>query len=154
HGGDFQRSDPDVLGPPFFGRAILVLLLSPFRSLLCVVSPMIGEQIENYRIIQHLGDGGMGTVFRAVDTMLGREGALKVLRPDLSGQADVTKRFRAEAVTLARLSHPHIATLFGLVRRGTQLCMVMEFVRGETLASLMRRESCLSWERASRLSMQ
>jgi hypothetical protein len=70
---------------------------------------MIGEHIEHYRILQHVGGGGMGTVYRALDTMLEREVALKILRGDLSDQPDVTKRFRAEAVTLARLSHPHIA---------------------------------------------
>jgi hypothetical protein len=115
---------------------------------------VIGEQIEHYRILQHLGDGGMGTVFRALDTMLEREVALKVLRTDLSDQADVTRRFRAEAVTLARLSHPHIATLYGLVRHGSQLCMVMELVPGETLAALMQRERAFGWERAARLTVQ
>jgi eukaryotic-like serine/threonine-protein kinase len=115
---------------------------------------MIGEHIEHYRILQHVGGGGMGTVFRALDTMLEREVALKILRADLSDQPDVTRRFRAEAVTLARLSHPHIATLFGLVRHGPQLCMVMELVPGDTLATLLQRESRLGWEHAARLSAQ
>jgi hypothetical protein len=115
---------------------------------------MIGEHIEHYRILQHVGGGGMGTVYRALDTMLEREVALKILRGDLSDQPDVTRRFRAEAVTLARLSHPHIATLFGLVRHGPQLCMVMELVPGDTLATLLQREPRLGWERAGRLSAQ
>ena len=115
---------------------------------------MIGEHIEHYRILQHVGGGGMGTVYRALDTMLEREVALKILRGDLSDQPDITRRFRAEAVTLARLSHPHIATLFGLVRHGPQLCMVMELVPGDTLATLLQREPRLGWERAGRLSAQ
>ena len=115
---------------------------------------MVGEVIEHYQILQRLGEGGMGTVYRALDTQLEREVALKVLRADLSDQPDVTKRFRAEAVALARLSHPHIATLFGLARRDDQLCMVMELVRGDTLASLMKRERAFDVERAVRLTMQ
>jgi serine/threonine-protein kinase len=115
---------------------------------------MVGQQIEHYRVLQHLGDGGMGTVFRALDTMLEREVALKILRTDLSDQPEVTRRFRAEAVTLARLSHPNIATLFGLVRHGAQLGMVMELVPGDTLSTLMQREGVFGWERAARLTVQ
>jgi serine/threonine-protein kinase len=115
---------------------------------------MVGEVIEHYKILQRIGEGGMGTVYRALDTMLEREVALKLLRADLSGEPEVTQRFRAEAVALARLSHPHIATLFGLVRRDAQFCMVMELVRGETLAALMKAEGPFSCERACRLAMQ
>jgi serine/threonine-protein kinase len=115
---------------------------------------MVGEVIEHYEILQRLGEGGMGTVYRALDTQLEREVALKVLRADLADQPDVVRRFRAEAVALARLSHPHIATIFGLARRDTLICMVMELVRGETLSSIMRREQAMDVERAVRLTLQ
>jgi serine/threonine-protein kinase len=70
-----------------------------------------------------------------VDETLNREVAIKVLNPDLA-DADVMKRFRAEATTLARLNHPEIATIYELLRGDRDLLMVMELVRGETLEKL------------------
>ena len=80
----------------------------------------------------------MGTVYKAVDETLEREVAIKVLNPDI-GESDVMKRFRAEAVTLARLNHQGIATLYELHRHDDELLMVMEFVRGETFHDLSER---------------
>jgi serine/threonine protein kinase len=92
---------------------------------------MIGETIGKYRIVARLGRGGIGTVYKAVDETLEREVAIKVLNPGLT-ESDLLKRFRAEAITLARLNHPNIATLYELGQHGDELLMVMEFVRGET----------------------
>ena len=80
----------------------------------------------------------MGTVYKAVDETLDREVAIKVLNADF-GDTEILKRFRAEAVTLARLNHPGIATLYELYRDDDELLMVMEFVRGETLHDLSER---------------
>ena len=99
---------------------------------------MIGTTVGKYRIVERLGRGGMGTVYKAVDETLDREVAIKVLNPDLTDQA-VLKRFRAEAVTLARLNHPSIATIYELHQHGDDLLMVMEFVRGETFHDLSDR---------------
>ena len=109
---------------------------------------MIGTQLGNYRVIARLGEGGMGTVYRATDTMLDRDVALKVLRPELARQAALVERFRAEAVALARLRHEHIAALYGLDRQGDDLVMVMEYVSGETLEALLAREGKMSWQQA------
>lgn len=109
---------------------------------------MIGTQLGNYRVIARLGEGGMGTVYRATDTMLDRDVALKVLRPELARQAALVERFRAEAVALARLRHEHIAALYGLDRQGDELVMVMEYVSGETLEALLAREGKMSWQQA------
>ena len=92
---------------------------------------MVGQTIGKYRVVSRLGRGGMGTVYKAVDETLEREVAIKCLNPDLA-EPEVLKRFRAEAITLARLNHPNIATLFELTEHDGQLLMVMEFVRGET----------------------
>jgi predicted Ser/Thr protein kinase len=99
---------------------------------------MIGRTIGKYRIVGRLGRGGSGTVYKAVDETLGREVAIKVLNPDLADTA-VMKRFRAEATILARLNHPEIAVIYELFPAETDLLMVMEFVRGETLDKLSDR---------------
>ena len=99
---------------------------------------MIGTTVGKYRIVDKLGRGGMGTVYKAVDETLDREVAIKVLNPDLT-DADVLKRFRGEAVTLARLNHPGIATIYELHHHQDDVLMVMEFVRGETFHDLSDR---------------
>jgi hypothetical protein len=115
---------------------------------------MIGTSIEHYEIIERLGQGGMGAVYRATDTLLEREVALKVLRPEYAADPQFAERFRAEAVTLAKLSHTNIATLFGFVKDSSQLCMIMELATGETLGHLLKRTGALSWERAVLLTGQ
>jgi len=114
---------------------------------------MIGTTVGKYRIVDKLGRGGMGTVYKAVDQMLDREVAIKVLNPDLT-DADVLKRFRGEAVTLARLNHPGIATIYELHHQDDELLMVMEFVRGETFHDLSDRLGPLAPPQAAHLCMQ
>ena len=104
---------------------------------------MIGQTIGNYKIIRSLGEGGVGRVYQGVDTMLDREVAIKVLRPELARQTSIVERFRSEAVLLAKLNHPNIATLYSLLRQGDELFMVLEFVRGETLEQLLHRRGAL-----------
>jgi len=112
---------------------------------------MIGTTVGNYRIVEKLGDGGMGAVFRAVDEMLDREVAIKVLRPELARNAALIERFRQEAIALARLNHPRIATLHGLERHEASFLMIMEYVRGETLEAIVQRSGHLAWPRAAEL---
>ena len=114
---------------------------------------MIGKTVGKYRIVERLGRGGMGTVYKAIDETLDREVAIKVLNADL-GDTDILKRFRAEAVTLARLNHPGIATLYELYRDDNDLLMVMEFVRGETVHELSERLGALAAPQAAHLAMQ
>lgn len=109
---------------------------------------MIGQIVGNYKIEEKLGEGGMGAVYKGVDTMLDREVAIKVLRPELTSQTAVVERFRSEAVTLAKLNHPNIATLFSLFRNGNELFMVLEYVRGETLDNILQRRGALPAEEA------
>src|SRR5918998_2779646 len=104
---------------------------------------MIGQTIGNYKIIRSIGEGGVGRVYQGVDTMLDREVAIKVLRPELARQTSIVERFRSEAVLLAKLNHPNIATLYSLLRQGDELFMVLEFVRGETLEQLLHRRGAL-----------
>src|SRR5574339_1141147 len=114
---------------------------------------MLGKTVGKYRIVDRLGRGGMGTVYKAVDETLDRDVAIKVLNPELS-DTDVFKRFRGEAVTLARLSHPGIATIYELYRQDDELLMVMEFVRGETVHDLCDRLGTLAPPQAAHVAVQ
>ncbi|HEX7317182.1 MAG TPA: protein kinase [Pyrinomonadaceae bacterium] len=109
---------------------------------------MIGQVFGNYKIEQKLGEGGMGEVFRGVDMMLEREVAIKFLRPELASQAQVVERFRSEAVTLAKLNHPNIATLYNFMRQGDSFVMVLEFVRGVTLDHVIQQRGAIPVESA------
>jgi serine/threonine-protein kinase len=109
---------------------------------------MIGQVVGNYKILEALGEGGVGMVYKGVDTMLDREVAIKVLRPELARQTSVVERFRSEAVTLAKLSHPNIATLYSLFRHGDHLFMVLEYIKGETLDHLLYRRGKIPTDEA------
>ena len=115
---------------------------------------MIGTIVGNYKIMQKLGEGGMGAVYKGLDLMLEREVAIKVLRPELLSRPDLVERFRAEAITLARLNHPNVATLYSFLRQGDEFFMVLEFVPGETLESLINSCGALSCEQAAYLISQ
>ena len=92
-----------------------------------------GMRVGPYEIVSWLGAGGMGEVYRARDTKLGREVALKTLPDDLARQPDRLARLREEARLLATLNHPGIATLHGLEESGNGVpVLVLELVAGET----------------------
>jgi serine/threonine protein kinase len=95
------------------------------------------QQIAHYRITAKLGEGGMGQVYRATDTRLGRDVALKILSPALAGDADYMARFQREAEVLASLNHRHIAMIHGLEESNGVRALVMELVEGPTLADLI-----------------
>jgi serine/threonine-protein kinase len=107
-----------------------------------------GTILGKYTILSRLGEGGMGTVYRARDELLDRDVAIKVLRADLAGQNSLVERFRSEGIALARLGHPRIAMLHGMERDGTQFMMVMEFVHGETLESIIQHSGPIPWRKA------
>jgi serine/threonine protein kinase len=109
---------------------------------------MIGNVVGNYKIVEKIGEGGMGSVFKGIDVMLEREVAIKVLRPELAGQPEIVERFRSEAVTLARLNHPKIATLYSFFRHRDDFMMVMEFVPGQTLGDVIMNRGALKWSDA------
>ncbi|HYT77624.1 MAG TPA: serine/threonine-protein kinase [Vicinamibacterales bacterium] len=114
---------------------------------------MIVRSIGKYRVVDRVGRGGMGTVYRAIDDTLQRDVAIKVLNSELT-DAEALKRFRAEAITLARLQHPSIAMLFELHEENGDLMMVMEFVRGETLQKLAERMGPMPPDFAAQLCAQ
>src|SRR5215467_9405256 len=93
-----------------------------------------GTRIGSYDIAGALGAGGMGEVYRARDTKLGRDVALKVLPATLAADSDRLARLHREAQVLAALNHPHIAQIYGFEDSGSTHALVMELVEGPTLA--------------------
>lgn len=114
----------------------------------------LNSVVGGYKVIELIGEGSTATVFRGMDVLLEREVALKLFRPELAQNPQLVKRFRAEAVALARLNHPHIVTLHQLVCDIEHCFMVLEFVRGETLDSLVRRCGPTPWQTALPLICQ
>jgi len=100
---------------------------------------MARKALSHYAILEEIGRGGMGEVYRARDTQLGREVAVKVLPEAFSKDAERLARFEREARLLASLNHPAIATLYGLQQSGEIRFLVMELVPGETLAEKIAR---------------
>jgi eukaryotic-like serine/threonine-protein kinase len=100
---------------------------------------VIGSTFGPYEILAKLGAGGMGEVYRARDTALGREVAIKILSAAVVSHPEGQGRFEREARALAALNHPHIATLYGVERRGDTRALIMELIEGDTLAERLSR---------------
>ncbi len=106
----------------------------------CDTEPfVVGKTLGHYEILEPLGKGGMGEVYRARDTKLDRDVAIKVLPEDFAADADRLARFEREAKLLASLNHANIAAIYGLEDEGDQRFIVMEVVEGETLAERTAR---------------
>jgi serine/threonine protein kinase len=100
---------------------------------------MIGTRLAHYEITAHLGSGGMGDVYQATDSKLGRSVAIKLLPEALSHDGDRVARFDREARVLASINHAHIAAIHGFEEFGERKFLVMELVEGETLAQRINR---------------
>ena len=114
---------------------------------------MIGKTLAHYEITALLGKGGMGEVYRALDTKLGRDVALKILPRELSGDPERAARFEREARTLASLQHPNIASIYGYEEDDGVRFLAMELVEGEDLAQRLLRGR-LSVDEALRMAQQ
>ncbi len=114
---------------------------------------LTGQTIGHYLVLDELGRGGMGVVYKARDTRLGRLAALKVLRPESQAAADATRRFLREAQTACALNHPNILTIYEIGSEADLDYIAMELVEGGTLADLVA-SGPLPAERALRLAAQ
>ncbi|HOT97911.1 MAG TPA: serine/threonine-protein kinase [bacterium] len=109
---------------------------------------IIGSMIRNYKILQKLGEGGMGIVYLAEDTLLERHVAIKTLSFQFAQDDQLVSRFRQEARVQASLIHPHIVALYDFFQEDTTYCMALEYARGITLKELLEKEGPLGETRA------
>lgn len=107
-------------------------------------SSFIGKVVDNYRILESLGIGGMGVVFKAVNTKLDKLVALKMIAPGLAMNDNFIKRFQKEAKALARLADPNIVAIYDLRQENDQWYIVMEYVDGPNLIDKIKKEGALS----------
>ena len=103
------------------------------------MTSMIDRQIGPYTIVAPLGAGGMGEVYRARDSKLGRDVAIKILPPHFTDDPERRARFAREARVLATLNHPHIGAIYGLEEADGVTGLVLELVEGETMAARLER---------------
>jgi Tol biopolymer transport system component len=112
-----------------------------------------GDRLGRYEILAPLGAGGMGEVYRARDTELERDVAIKVLAEAVAGDAGRLERFQREAKTISQLSHPHICTLFDVGHEGGVDFLVMEYLEGDSLADRLEKGK-IPFDEALRLAAQ
>jgi serine/threonine protein kinase len=100
---------------------------------------LAGERLGTYQILKPIGAGGMGEVYQARDTRLGRTVAIKVLPSHLASRPELRERFEREARTIAGLNHPHICTLYDVGHQNGTDYLVLEHLEGETLAERLAK---------------
>jgi serine/threonine-protein kinase len=115
---------------------------------------MIGRNIQNYNVEELLGEGGMGTVYRATDTLLQRSVAVKILHPHLVRDTTFFERFRNEAILSAKLNHSNVAVLYNFLRDRNDNFMVMEYVDGVNLEKLLKQNGGLPPESVLKILIQ
>ena len=108
---------------------------------------MIGQKIGVYEVLSQIGEGGMGKVFRGLDSLVNREVAIKALHPALLADQGLVERFRTEAMTMAKLQHASICQLYSLVPDAGQYFMIMELLVGETLEDILKKSGSFEYIR-------
>ncbi|WP_224365011.1 serine/threonine-protein kinase [Hyalangium versicolor] len=142
-------------GDDFFAQTVLSSVATPGDAMRSVQEAQEGDVLGNYQLERLLGEGSMGRVYQARHVRLGRQVALKVLRPQHAQDSGFVRRFFQEARSVNQINHEHIVEIFDFVeepQRGQVYC-VMELLRGQSLSSLLKEEP-LSLERIQRIGVQ
>src|SRR6187402_3009700 len=120
--------------------------------------PYVGRAVLDgkFQIVQRIGAGGMGSVYRAEEPAMGREVAIKILHPKLKDRSDLVSRFRREARAMSQLAHPNTARVFmyGELPEDGSLYIVMEMLEGKNLNQTVRKGGPMSAERAVPILVQ
>lgn len=116
-------------------------------------SDLVGSVLGNYRVVAHIGSGGMGEVYMAEDVNLGRKAALKILPALFSADPERKSRLRQEALAASALNHPNIITIYGIEHSGDVSYIATEFIDGKTLRELIS-EGSIGWEKAVEIAIQ
>ena len=115
----------------------------------------LGKVVDGrYRVIEVIGRGGMGVVYRVEHLRMGKVAAMKVLHRDLASDPEVIHRFEREAAAISKLHHPHTVQVFDFGTAGEALYLIMEYVRGVDLAHMIQRDGPMPWARAAPLLAQ
>ncbi len=101
------------------------------------MTDLVGKSILHYKIVEQVGQGGMGVVYKAEDTKLERTVAVKFLPKHIAGNAEERKRFEIEAKAAAALNHPNIATIYNIEEADDELFIVMEYIEGQELREVV-----------------
>ena len=116
--------------------------------------PLIGKSVSHYSVVRRLGSGGMGVVYEAEDSRLGRNVALKFLPPELARDGSSLERFQREARAASALNHPGICTVFAIEEHEGQHFIVMECLEGQTLAQMMAARGAFDLENVLSIGVQ
>ncbi|HSZ81769.1 MAG TPA: serine/threonine-protein kinase [Polyangia bacterium] len=120
-----------------------------------VADPWLGRVVDGrYKVLGRVGEGGMGVVYRVEHLRLGKTAAMKVLTPDMAGKKEMVQRFRLEAQAISLLNHPNIVQTFDFGQVDGSLFLIMEYVKGDDLAAVLKREGPWDFTRAARLFAQ
>jgi len=114
---------------------------------------MIGKTIGPYNIVEELGKGGMGVVYKAVHTTLEQQVAIKALSSELASNPSSRERFVKEAKIQAKFSHPNVVNIFNYIDDGKDVFIVMEYVNGQTLDQKLKNEGTISEDEAITISI-
>ena len=154
---DLLGAEPDAkhfMERPAIEVAAEVVARDPNKKANQDANSLIGKTLSHYRVIAKLGGGGMGIVYRAVDTRLHRFVALKFLADDWARNREALSRFQREARTASSLNHPHICTIYDVGQQDGYSYIVMEYLEGVTLRETLAAQSGLDMERLLTLGIE
>jgi len=154
-GADMMRGAPDDSrsGPPRSRTQSRTPELD--RRLTDSNRAWLGKIVDGrYRVLEVIGRGGMGVVYRVEHVRMGKMAAMKVLHRDLANDPDVVARFEREATSVSKLDHPHTVQVFDFGTAGGALYLIMELIRGQDLGRIIDRDGPMPWARAAPLLAQ